>query len=214
MLTRAVSVHAVAVDTTHYLNWSEQPIGWSREDHPTRVEYPGRCALIVRPKVGDYWLAKTLMDGGSTINIMYFDTFRPLGLPQSAVEPSNCTFHGIVPGRKAYSLGKVFVQLTFGTPENFRTEKIMFELVNFRSPYHCLLGRQALAKFMASNHYAYNIMKIPGPNGPISIHGDPAMALECETEGGRMADVVIAEEENKADAFAKYTDGVDSKLGI
>src|SRR3954447_16530089 len=86
----------------------------------------------------------------------------------------------------------------------------MFELVNFRSPYHCVLGRQALAKFMASTHYAYNIMKIPGPNGPISTHGNPTMALECESEGGRMADAVIAEEENKQEALAKYTSGVDS----
>src|SRR3954451_17090423 len=86
----------------------------------------------------------------------------------------------------------------------------MFELVNFCSPYHCVLGRHALGKFMASTHYAYNIMKIPGPNGPISIHGDPAMALECESEGGRMADAFIAEEENKQEALAKYIPGVDS----
>src|SRR4051794_567814 len=194
VLTRAVSVNTVTTNTTRYLNWSEQPIGWSREDHPRRVEYPRRCALIVRPKIGDYWL----------------DTFARLGLPQSIVEHSNCTFHGIVPGCKAYSLGKVFLPVTFGTPANFRTGKIMFELVNFRSPYHCILGRQALAKFMASTHYAYNIMKIPGPNGPISIHGDPAMALKCESEGGRMADAVLAEEENKQEALTKYTSGVDS----
>ena len=52
-------------------------------------------------------------------------------------------------------------------------------------------------------------MKIPGPNGNIDIHGDPSIALECEQEGGRMADAVIAEEENKADALAKYTAGID-----
>src|SRR3954447_20587293 len=74
------------------------------------------------------------MDGGSPINIRYLDTFTRLGLPQSIVEPSNCTFHGIVLGRKAYSLGKVFLPVTFGTPANFRTEKIMFELVNFAAP--------------------------------------------------------------------------------
>src|SRR3954470_23038223 len=44
VLTRAVSVNAVTTDTTRYLNLSEQPIGWSREDPPRRVEYPGRCA--------------------------------------------------------------------------------------------------------------------------------------------------------------------------
>src|SRR3954447_24766972 len=53
------------------------------------------------------------MDGGSPINIRYLDTFTRLGLPQSIVEHSNCTFHGIVPGRKAYSLGKVFLPVTF-----------------------------------------------------------------------------------------------------
>src|SRR3954468_4216660 len=63
---------------------------------------------------------------------------------------------------------------------------------------------------MASTHYAYNTMEIPGPNGNISIHGDPAMALECESEGGKMADAVIAEEENKAEALAKYPAGIAS----
>jgi hypothetical protein len=33
------------------------------------------------PKVDDYWLPKALMDGVSTINIFYVDTFRRLNLP-------------------------------------------------------------------------------------------------------------------------------------
>jgi hypothetical protein len=103
--------------------------------------------------VGDYWLAKTLMDSGSTINIFYLDTFRRMKLPESMIETTHCTFHGIVPGHKAYPLGKVTLLVTFGTPANFRTERITFELVNFRSPYHGVLGRQAFAKFMATPHY-------------------------------------------------------------
>jgi hypothetical protein len=42
----------------------------------TPIEYPGHCALIIRHKVVEYWLPKTLMDGGSSINILYLDTFR------------------------------------------------------------------------------------------------------------------------------------------
>ena len=38
------------------------------------IEYPGRFALVVKPKIAKYWLAKTLMDGGNTINIMYLST--------------------------------------------------------------------------------------------------------------------------------------------
>jgi hypothetical protein len=79
LLNRAVAVHAVtSIDIARCLDWSEQPIGWSCADQATPIEYPGRCALIVRPKVGNYWLPKTLMDGGSSINILYLDTFRRL----------------------------------------------------------------------------------------------------------------------------------------
>jgi hypothetical protein len=90
--------------------------------------------------VADYWLPKTLMDGGSSINILYLDTFRRLRLLESTIESTRCTFRGIVPGCKAFPIGKVTLLVTFGTPENYRTEKIIFELVNFRSPYHCVLG--------------------------------------------------------------------------
>ena len=73
-----------------------------------------------------------------------------------------------------------------------------------------MLGRQAFAKFMAASHYAYNILKIPWPRGIITVHGDPDMALECEDNGAKLADAVIAEETNKADELAKYADGVDA----
>ncbi|KAK1694635.1 hypothetical protein QYE76_011332 [Lolium multiflorum] len=153
----------VSVGVPRWLNWSEQSITWSRDDHAPRIEYPGRVALVVRPKVADYWLPKTLMDGGSSINIMYYETFQRLGLQDSRLEDTKVTFHGIVPGRKAFPIGKVTLPVTFGTPVNYRTERITFEVVNFRSPYHCVLGRQAFARFMAAPHYAYNMMKMPGP---------------------------------------------------
>ncbi|KAK1665954.1 hypothetical protein QYE76_054113 [Lolium multiflorum] len=204
VLNRAVAVHAVSVGVPRWLNWSEQSITWSCDDHAPRIEYPGRVALVVRPKVADYWLPKTLMDGGSSINIMYYETFQRLGLPDSRLEDTKVTFHGIVPGRKAFPIGKVTLPVTFGTPVNYRTERITFEVVNFRSPYHCVLGRQAFATFMAAPHYAYNMMKMPGPRGIITVHGDPAMALECEDDSAKLADAVITEELDNNAELAKY----------
>jgi hypothetical protein len=61
---------------------------------------------------------------------------------------------------------------------------------------------------MVTPHYAYNMMKMPGPHNIITVRGDPEMALECE--GSRMADAVIPTEENKVEALAKYNAGVDS----
>src|SRR4051812_40320034 len=97
-------------------------------------------------------------------------------MPQSMMESTLTTFYGIFPGRKAYLIGKVILPVTFGTPANFRTERLVFELVNFNSPYHCVLGRQVFINFMVAPYYAYNMMKLPGPCGIIIVHDDPNMS--------------------------------------
>ena len=59
-------------------------------------------------------------------------------------------------------MGTVWVDVAFGDKNNCRTESLLFEVVDLESPYHALLGRPALAKFMASTHVAYLKMKLPG----------------------------------------------------
>ena len=39
-------VNAVATALPRYLKWSEQPVTWSREDHPEGIEHPGLLALV------------------------------------------------------------------------------------------------------------------------------------------------------------------------
>ena len=104
VLLSTVEVNPITVDIPRWLNWSEHPITWSRADHAPQIEYPGQVALVVKPKVSDYWLPKMLMDGGSSINILYYDTFRRLNLPESMIEATMTTFHGSSPvGRNSRS---------------------------------------------------------------------------------------------------------------
>jgi hypothetical protein len=125
------------------------------------------------------------------------------------IETTRCMFHRIVPGRKAFPIGKVTLPLTFGTPQNYRTEKIIFELVNLRNPYHCILGRPTFAKFTAVSHYAYNLLKIPRPNGVITIHDDFDLARECKINGAKLVDDVIAEETDNTGELTKYSNSVN-----
>ena len=76
-------VNVVVPEVPRYLRWSEQPIVWSRDDHPPRVDNPGHLALVVAPQVGGYKFTKVLMDGGSSINILYYETFRCMGLTKT-----------------------------------------------------------------------------------------------------------------------------------
>jgi hypothetical protein len=76
-------------------------------------------------------------------------------------------------------------------------ENLMFEMVDLESPYHALLGRPALAKFMTSMHVAYLKMKIPGTKGVITIIGDYKHSMACATAGSNLAETLIIAEEKK-----------------
>jgi hypothetical protein len=51
-------------------------------------------------------------------------------------------------------------------------EYIKYEVANFESSYHAILGRPALAKFMAVPHYVYLLLKMPGKIGVLTFRDD------------------------------------------
>ena len=78
------------------------------------------------------------------------------------------TFQGVNPGR-SQPKGKVTLPVTFGGELNYRTERIVFDVADIPLPYNGILGRPALAKFMAASHYAYNTLKMPRPMTIITV---------------------------------------------
>ena len=69
-------------------------------------------------------------------------------------------------------MGLITLEVVFGSPDNFRSEELIFDIVPFRSGYHALLGRTAFARFNAVLHYAYLKLKMPGPRGVITVNGN------------------------------------------
>jgi len=100
----------------------------------------------------------------------------------SLLTPSKAPFYGIVPGNYSKTIGSVTLPVTFGTEQNFRTEYIKFEVADFESSYHAILGRPALAKFMAVPHYVYLLLKMPGNTGVHSLRGDLLKSFDCDKE--------------------------------
>ena len=62
---------------------------------------------------------------------------------------------------------------------NYRTKRIVFDVVDLPLPYNGILGHPTLAKFMAASHYAYNTLKMLRPVGVISIPSDEKDAIFC-----------------------------------
>jgi hypothetical protein len=61
-------------------------------------------------------------------------------------------------------------------------------VADFETAYNSFLGWPALTKFMAIPHYAYMVIKMPGPHGVISIRGDVKRAYDYNKESCEMAD--------------------------
>jgi hypothetical protein len=100
---------------------------------------------------------------------------------------STSPFYGIIPGNAAIPLGSVVLPVTFGeTRENYRTEYIKFEVADFETSYH-ILGKPAIANFMAVPHYTYLVLEMPSPAGVLSLQGDLKISFDCDTEAVELA---------------------------
>ena len=126
--------------------------------------------------------------------------------------PSKASFYGIVPGNASTPIGTVILPITFGTPDNYRTELIKFEVASFA--YHAILGRPALAKFMAVPHYVYLLLKMLGRIGVLTFHGDLQKSFECEKEAITYASTNrLPDTSREVLAAAKQRDGNPHKEG-
>jgi hypothetical protein len=105
-ITRQVNLAVTSPQaTTEYLHWSEQPIEFSRDDHPITVPRPGNAPLVLKAQIGTYDVDRVFMDAGSGINLIYAKTLRAMHISLEFLKPTDCSFHGIVPGSANYPLG-------------------------------------------------------------------------------------------------------------
>jgi hypothetical protein len=158
-------VCSVKVAAPVYLDWSDMPITFDQGDHPDCVPSPGRYPLVVDPVIGNARLTKVLMDGGSSLNIIYAET---LGLWGSTYPRSGPVQH----------LFTRLSQQACPAPWTTRFARLLRNSLQlpkgnphvrggwFRGTYHVVLGRPCYAKFMVVPCYTYLKLKMPGPGEP------------------------------------------------
>ena len=100
--------------------------------------------------MGGYKFTKVLMDGGSSINILYYETFRRMGLTDRNLKPSNTVFHGVVPGKTAYPVGKIALEVAFGDDHDSRAEILTFEVVKNPKSISCPVWATGLRQVYGS----------------------------------------------------------------
>jgi hypothetical protein len=127
------------------------------------------------------------MDAGSGINLIYAKTLRAMHISLEFLKLTDCSFHGIVPGSANYPLGRIALNICFGNQQNYRREKLDFEVMDCPSQYHAILERPTFSRFMAVPHYTYLVFKMPGPRGIITVKGSFEVSDLCDREFHKIA---------------------------
>ena len=143
--------------------------------------------MVLDPIIDGYHLTHVLMDDGISLNLIYQDTVRGMGIDPSRISQSNTTFEGVIPGVQAHCRGSLVLEVIFGSPGNFRSEELLYAIAPLQSGYHAFLGRTAFARFNAVPHYTYLKLKMPGPCGVITVNGNTERSSRAEEYAAALA---------------------------
>ena len=64
-------VYAMEQVVPKFNPWPACPITFDRRDHPTSICHGGSAALVLDPIIDGFHLTRVLMDGGSSLNLLY-----------------------------------------------------------------------------------------------------------------------------------------------
>ena len=140
--------------TAEFCHWPSQPITFDHQDYSASVWNAGRAALVLDPIIDGYHFTRVLMDGGSSLNLIYQDIIRKMGIDPMKICHSNTTFKGVTPGPEAHCTGSLLLEVIFSFLDNIRSENLTFHIAPFQSGYQALLGCEAFARFNAIPYYA------------------------------------------------------------
>nr|KYP45835.1 Uncharacterized protein K02A2.6 [Cajanus cajan] len=144
--------------------------------------------MVISVEIHNCIVKKTLIDQGSSADILYWNTFKQLGISEKELLPYDDPLVGFA-GERVSTRGyiKLFTRFCFDEQES-REVQVKYIVVDASTSYNILLGRpslNALGAIVSTPHLA---MKFPSNKGKIiTIHADQKAARECYYASLRLA---------------------------
>jgi hypothetical protein len=177
-LEREISL-TQCIEPGRRMRWFDVDISFGPQDHPDTKLSDQNLPFVIKLPIGQYKVAKTLIDNGASLNFIMRKTFIETGLNLKELTPVQDTFYGIIPGQSSIPIGRIDLEVTCGSCD-VRKEVLTFEVASFDTRYNCILGRPFLLKFMTVIHTAYATLKMSDPMGVVTIKVNQCDALACE----------------------------------
>jgi hypothetical protein len=167
-------VCSVKVAAPVYLDWSDKPITFDQGDHPDCVLSPGKYPLIVDLVIGNARLTKVLMDGGSSLNIIYAETLGLLKIDLSMIWAGAAPFHEIIPGKRVLPLDNSIYPSASELPPTSERKPSRSRWSGFEEPTMRCWGDRATPSSWSSPTTPTSTSRCQAPTG--SSPSDPRTA--------------------------------------
>ncbi|CAL8083096.1 unnamed protein product [Prunus armeniaca] len=157
-------------------------VGWEPiifcEEEEEGIVYPHDDPMIIRAKIADYDVGRVLIDTGSSVNVIFADVFKGLGIADSMVNRQitpllSFSWDLVQP------VGSISLPIAFGVAPRKTMTYDQFLIVDCPTAYNVIIGRTALTRVKAHLSPHMLLMKFPTRNGTGVIWGDQLSARTC-----------------------------------
>ncbi|XP_068483323.1 uncharacterized protein [Phaseolus vulgaris] len=142
--------------------------------------------MVITVEIAEYAVMKTLVDQGSSVDILFWDTFKRLHLREEDIVPFREQTIGFS-GERVNTKGYIDLMTTFGRGNKTKKIKIRYLVVDASTSYNVLLGRSSLNKLGAIVSTPHLAMKFPTEKGKVAtVYVNQKDARECYAAGLKM----------------------------
>ncbi|CAL8163017.1 unnamed protein product [Prunus armeniaca] len=134
--------------------------------------------MIIRAEIADYDVGRVLIDTGSSVNVIFADAFKLLGIADSMVNRQITPLLSFS-GDLVHPVGSISLPIAFDVaPKKIMTYD-QFLIVDCPTAYNVIVGRTALTRVKTHLSPHMLLMKFPTRNGTGVIRGNQLSAQTC-----------------------------------
>lgn len=148
-------------------------IDFSSEE-ASSLSHPHHDALVISILISNCLIKRTLVDNGSSTNVVFLSTLKEMQVPQSQIVKKFTTLIGFS-GEHKQTLGEVTLAVF---SEGLNTV-CKFQVIDAPSAYNVILGRPWIHEIKGVRSTYHQLIKFPTPWEVRSIMGEQLMARDC-----------------------------------
>ncbi|VFQ60552.1 unnamed protein product [Cuscuta campestris] len=174
---RSIYVGEVSAELPWRKHTRREPIVFTDRDLPPTGE-DHNDPLVITMDINGVDVARVLVNTGSSVNILYLETFQKLRLCRTQLEPLKTPLSGFT-GDTVEAEGFIVLPVELGSGEKTVWKKMRFIVVDIKCVHNAILGRPGINMVGAVISMPHLCMKFHTPGGVGEVKGDQRNAREC-----------------------------------